>query len=234
MKSESGIPFLSIERVSKSFHNDGNEVIVLKDLSFTANEGEVLTIMGPSGIGKSTLLNLIGTLDMPDSGEIKFKGQNPFHLPEPEIARFRNRQIGFVFQFHHLLPEFTALENVMIPSMIYRKDFKETETLAKEILKRVGLEDRMNHRPSALSGGERQRVAIARALINNPMVVLADEPSGNLDYENSNMLINLILELNQKYHTTFIIATHNSDIAERSHRVISLRKDASNKIRKNI
>ncbi|MFA4838395.1 MAG: ABC transporter ATP-binding protein [Candidatus Neomarinimicrobiota bacterium] len=227
MKNEIEIPLLDVCHVSKSFHNDGHEVCVLKDLSFAVKEGEVVAVMGPSGIGKSTLLNLIGTLDKPDSGKILFQGKSPFLLSDPEIARFRNGSIGFVFQFHHLLPEFTALENVMIPNMVYRNDLRKTEELARDILGRVGLQDRIRHRPSALSGGERQRVAIARALINNPKVVLADEPSGNLDAENSSMLIDLILDLNRKYGTTFIIATHNAEIAERSHRIIHLRKTAS-------
>ncbi|MDD5766781.1 MAG: ABC transporter ATP-binding protein, partial [Candidatus Marinimicrobia bacterium] len=225
MKNENEFPLLDVCHISKSFHNDGHEVCVLKDLSFTVEAGEVVAVMGPSGIGKSTLLNLIGTLDKPDSGEILFQGNSPFQLPDPEIARFRNSTIGFVFQFHHLLPEFTALENVMIPNMVYHNDPNKSEEIAREILNRVGLQDRIQHRPSALSGGERQRVAIARALINNPKVVLADEPSGNLDAENSAILIDLIIDLNKKYGTTFIIATHNAEIAERSHRIIHLRKN---------
>jgi len=227
MKNENEIPLLDVLHVSKSFHNDGNEVCVLKDLSFTVEEGEVVAVMGPSGIGKSTLLNLIGTLDKPDSGEILFQGKSPFQLSDPDIARFRNGSIGFVFQFHHLLPEFTALENVMIPNMVYHNNPQKAEELAREILSRVGLQDRVQHRPSALSGGERQRVAIARALINNPKVVLADEPSGNLDAENSSMLIDLIIDLNRKYGTTFIIATHNAEIAKKSHRIIHLQKNIS-------
>jgi len=225
MKNE--IPLLDVCHISKSFHNDGHEVCVLKDFSFTVEESEVIAVMGPSGIGKSTLLNLIGTLDKPDSGEILFQGKSPFQLPDPEIARFRNSSIGFVFQFHHLLPEFTALENVMIPNMVYRNDPRKSEEIAREILSRVGLQDRIQHRPAALSGGERQRVAIARALINNPKVVLADEPSGNLDAENSAILIDLIIDLNKKYGTTFIIATHNAEIAERSHRIIQIRRNVS-------
>ncbi|MBL7067477.1 MAG: ABC transporter ATP-binding protein [Candidatus Marinimicrobia bacterium] len=213
---------LNVHNLSKSYHNDGIEVPVLKDISFSVNPGEVITIMGPSGIGKSTLLNLIGTLDYPDSGEISYNGINPFSLTEKEIARFRNKTIGFVFQFHHLLPEFTALENVMIPSIIYRNDPENAKKSSIEILERVGLGHRINHRPSALSGGERQRVAVARALINEPLVVLADEPSGNLDTHNSDLLINLILDLNRQFGRTFIIATHNSGIASKSHKVLYL------------
>ncbi len=223
MKSDKNLPFLKVESVYKSFWNNRNEISVLRDVTFTIDEGEVVAIMGPSGIGKSTLLNLIGTLDTPDSGEIYFQGQNPFELPEKEFAKFRNTRIGFVFQFHHLLPEFTALENVIIPLIIYKTDIEKAESSAKEMLRRVGLEERINHRPSALSGGERQRVAVARALINNPLVVLADEPSGNLDLLNSKMLIDLLMEINRNFNKTFIIATHNPSIAERSHRVIYLK-----------
>ena len=223
MKSDKNLPFLKVESVYKSFWNNRNEISVLRDVTFTIDEGEVVAIMGPSGIGKSTLLNLIGTLDTPDSGKIYFQGQNPFELPEKEFAKFRNNRIGFVFQFHHLLPEFTALENVIIPLIIYKTDIEKAESSAKEMLRRVGLEERINHRPSALSGGERQRVAVARALINNPLVVLADEPSGNLDLLNSKMLIDLLMEINRNFNKTFIIATHNPSIAERSHRVIYLK-----------
>ncbi|MBL7136083.1 MAG: ABC transporter ATP-binding protein [Candidatus Marinimicrobia bacterium] len=223
MKSDKNLPFLKVESVYKSFWNNRNEISVLRNVTFTIDEGEVVAIMGPSGIGKSTLLNLIGTLDTPDSGEIYFQGQNPFELPEKEFAKFRNTRIGFVFQFHHLLPEFTALENVIIPLIIYKTDIEKAESSAKEMLRRVGLEERFNHRPSALSGGERQRVAVARALINNPLVVLADEPSGNLDLLNSKMLIDLLMEINRNFNKTFIIATHNPSIAERSHRVIYLK-----------
>lgn len=221
MKNDA-VPILNVHNLSKSYHNDGIEVPVLKDISFSVNPGEVITIMGPSGIGKSTLLNLIGTLDYPDSGEIIYNGVNPFALTEKEIARFRNKTIGFVFQFHHLLPEFTALENVMIPSIIYRYNPENAKKTSIEMLERVGLGHRINHRPSALSGGERQRVAVARALINEPLVVLADEPSGNLDTHNSDLLINLILELNRQFGRTFIIATHNSGIASKSHKVLYL------------
>jgi len=223
MKSDKNLPFLKVESVYKSFWNNRNEISVLRDVTFTIDEGEVVAIMGPSGIGKSTLLNLIGTLDTPDSGKIYFQGQNPFGLPEKEFAKFRNTRIGFVFQFHHLLPEFTALENVIIPSIIYKTDMEKAEISAKEMLRRVGLEERVDHRPSALSGGERQRVAVARALINNPLAVLADEPSGNLDLLNSKMLIDLLMEINRNSNKTFIIATHNPSIAERSHRVIYLK-----------
>lgn len=215
-------PLLEVRNVSKSYYNDGNEVAVLKNISLSVESGEVVTIMGPSGIGKSTLLNLIGTLDTPDSGEIFYRGINPFGLAEKEIARFRNSSIGFVFQFHHLLPEFTSLENVMIPTIIYRRDRQAARQRALRLLERVGLQERIEHRPAALSGGERQRVAVARALMNNPLVVLADEPSGNLDLANSAKLLELILEINKQFQRTFIIATHDRDIAAKSHRIIQL------------
>lgn len=215
-------PILTVNNLSKSYHNDGIEVPVFQDISFSVNSGEVIAVMGPSGIGKSTLLNLIGTLDYPDSGEIRYGDTNPFRLPDRDIAKFRNKTIGFVFQFHHLLPEFTALENVMIPSIIYRYEPERAREKAMTILDHVGLGQRIHHRPSALSGGERQRVAVARALINEPLVVLADEPSGNLDSRNSDLLIDLILRLNETEGRTFVIATHNSAIAARSHRVLIL------------
>jgi lipoprotein-releasing system ATP-binding protein len=215
-------PILTVSELSKSYYNDGVEVPVLNKVSFSVNPGEVITIMGPSGVGKSTLLNLLGTLDFPDSGNVFYQEVNPFTLPEKEIARFRNKTIGFVFQFHHLLPEFTALENVMLPSIIYESKADAARVKATELLNKVGVGHRLHHRPSALSGGERQRVAVARALINDPLVVLADEPSGNLDIQNSEMLISLILKLNRQFNRTFIIATHNAEIAAKSHRVFQL------------
>lgn len=220
-------PILVVSNLAKSYRTNGIEVPVFKNVSFSVNTGEVIAIMGPSGIGKSTLLNLVGTLDYPNSGSISYQGVNPFNLPDREIARFRNKTVGFVFQFHHLLPEFTALENVMIPSIIYKYDPNTAKENAKEILDHVGLGHRIHHRPSALSGGERQRIAVARALINKPLVVLADEPSGNLDSHNSDLLIDLILRLNEQDQRTFIIATHNSSIASKSHRMLLLDNDGA-------
>ncbi len=213
---------LKVDNVSKSYWNEGNEIKVLQNVSFSVNKGEIIAIMGPSGIGKSTLLNLLGTLDIPDSGNIYYNEKNPFEMKEKEIAKFRNTSIGFVFQFHHLLPEFTALENVIIPSVIYQKRTKEAFDKGRSILEKVGLLERISHRPSALSGGERQRVAVARSLINNPLVVLADEPSGNLDLENSNKLIELIIDINKEFNRTFIIATHNHSIAKKMDKVLYL------------
>ena len=214
---------LKVDNITKSYSLDNRKIEVLNGTCFQIDKGEFTTIMGPSGIGKSTLLNIMGTLDKPDAGRIIYDDQEPFTYGDKEIAKFRNKHIGFVFQFHHLLPEFTALENVLIPTMIYAQDSPGVlEEKAGEMLERVGLADRIHHRPAALSGGERQRVAVARALINNPMVVLADEPSGNLDVKNSEMLIDLLLELNAKYQTTFVIATHNPQIAQHSHRILEL------------
>jgi ABC-type lipoprotein export system ATPase subunit len=223
MKSNSAEKMIVVSQLCKSYWNEKTKIKVLENISFSVAEGEVVAVMGPSGIGKSTLLNLLGTLDHPDSGTIEYYGSDPFQLPEREIARFRNIRIGFVFQFHHLLPEFTALENVMIPMMIYQSDQSQLADTAREMLTRVGLTHRLNHRPAQLSGGERQRVAVARALINNPLVVLADEPTGNLDLDNSNRLVDLMLELNQQYLRSFIIATHNPEIAARAHRTIYLK-----------
>lgn len=221
MKNEENV--LIVKNIYKSYQSDGLKVEVLKGISFSVAKGEIVAIMGPSGAGKSTLLNIIGTLEYPDSGEVIIGGRNPFGLSDTELAVFRNREIGFVFQFHHLLPEFTALENVMIPSIIYRDEYSESERRAIEILSRVGLKERLNHKPNMLSGGERQRVAVARALINDPGLVLADEPTGNLDVENGERLMELLLELNRDIGTTFIIATHNPEVAKKADRIIHLR-----------
>ncbi|MBO8152645.1 MAG: lipoprotein-releasing system ATP-binding protein LolD [Candidatus Neomarinimicrobiota bacterium] len=221
MKNEENV--LIVRNVYKSYQNDGLKVEVLKGVSFSVAKGEMVAIMGPSGAGKSTLLNIIGTLEYPDSGEILIGGRNPFKLSDAELAAFRNKEIGFVFQFHHLLPEFSALENVMIPSIIYSDEYSESKKRAIEILCEVGLSERLNHRPNMLSGGERQRVAVARALINDPGLVLADEPTGNLDVENGDRLMELLLKINRDIGTTFIIATHNPEVAERADRIIYLR-----------
>jgi len=220
MKSETAL--IAVNGLSKSFTNDSYTIQVLNEVAFSIQAGELVAVIGPSGVGKSTLLHLLGTLDRPDTGELLYEGVNPFLLADQELARFRNQKIGFVFQFHHLLPEFSALENVMLPALIFDNDVKLAREKALTMMQRVGLEGRLHHRPNQLSGGERQRVAIARALINNPLIVLADEPTGNLDMENSRRLIQLILEINQKYNTTFIIATHNPEISAAAQRVLTL------------
>lgn len=195
---------------------------VLKGIDTEIFEGEVISIVGPSGAGKSTLLHLIGTLDKPTSGEVIFDGENISKLSSNELAKFRNTRIGFIFQFHHLLPEFTAIENVCIAAMISGKSMKSVEQRAKELLTEVGLGERLQHKPSELSGGEAQRVAIARALINSPKVVLADEPTGNLDTKTSDEVVNLIFELRKKYNQTFIIVTHNEKFAQMTDRTMKM------------
>ncbi len=195
---------------------------VLKGIDLEIFDSEIVSIVGASGAGKSTLLHLIGTLDKPTAGEVIFDGENVFKLSSDKLARFRNSRIGFVFQFHHLLPEFSAIENVAIASMISGKSYKEVYDSSRSLLTDVGLGDRLDHKPSELSGGEAQRVAIARALINSPKVILADEPTGNLDSQNSNEIINLIFELRNKYKRTFVIVTHNEKLASMTDRTLKM------------
>ena len=189
--------------ITKSF----GSLQVLKGIDLTIGEGEIVAIIGPSGAGKTTLLQIIGTLDAPDSGKLYINGTETVRLSEEKLAAFRNRNIGFVFQFHQLLPEFTALENVMIPALIAREKQAVAEKRAKEILDFMNLTDRMSHKPNELSGGEKQRVAVARALINNPSVILADEPSGSLDTKNKEELHKLFFDLRNQMHQTFVIDT---------------------------
>lgn len=195
---------------------------VLKGIDLEIFESEIVSIVGASGAGKSTLLHLIGTLDKPTAGDVIFDGENVFRLSSDKLAKFRNTRIGFVFQFHHLLPEFSAIENVAIASMISGKSYKGVYNSANTLLTDVGLGDRLNHKPAELSGGEAQRVAIARALINSPKVILADEPTGNLDSQNSNEIINLIFELRNKYKQTFVIVTHNEKLASMTDRTLKM------------
>ena len=211
---------LRLTNIKKSYGISGTERLeVLKGIDLHVSKGEIVAIVGQSGAGKSTLLHIIGTLDRPDSGTYEFNGSEVMNLNDKKISEFRNKEIGFIFQFHHLLPEFTALENVMIASMIGGRDDKSA---AESMLTEVGLKSRMNHKPSELSGGESQRVAIARALVNSPGLILADEPTGNLDSENSEAIMELIFELRKKLGKTFIIVTHNDSFASRCDRVISL------------
>jgi len=186
---------------------------VLKGVNLKIESGQIVSIVGASGAGKSTLLHILGTLDTPDNGKLIIDDTDVTKLNQKEIANFRNRNIGFVFQFHHLLPEFTALENVLIPSMISNQNQHNKTQRAKEILDYLGLIERLNHRPSELSGGEQQRVAIARALINSPKVIFADEPTGNLDSENSNEILNLFFDLSNNFKQTFVLVTHNNSLA---------------------
>ena len=210
---------IQTEGITKSF----GSLQVLKGIDLTIGEGEIVAIVGPSGAGKTTLLQIIGTLDAPDSGKLYINGTETVRLSEEKLAAFRNRNIGFVFQFHQLLPEFTALENVMIPALIAREKPPVAEKRAKEILDFMNLTDRMSHKPNELSGGEKQRVAVARALINNPSVILADEPSGSLDTKNKEELHKLFFDLRSQMHQTFVIVTHDEQLATDTDRVIHIK-----------
>ena len=210
---------IQTQGITKSFGN----LQVLKGIDLTINKGEVVAIVGPSGAGKTTLLQIIGTLDTPDNGKLFINETETGKLSEKELAAFRNKNIGFVFQFHQLLPEFTALENVMIPALIAREKACDAEKRAKEILDFMKLSDRMTHKPAELSGGEKQRVAVARALINNPAVILADEPSGSLDTKNKEELHSLFFELRDQMHQTFVIVTHDEQLAANTDRVIHIK-----------
>jgi lipoprotein-releasing system ATP-binding protein len=207
----------------KNIHKSFDTLEVLKGVSLDIAKGEIVSIVGPSGAGKTTLLQLIGTLDKPDSGEIRIDNIDFSTLNERELAGFRNRKIGFIFQFHQLLPEFSALENVMIPALIARTDSKKATASAKELLDYLGLSERLEHKPSELSGGEKQRVAVARALINQPSVILADEPSGSLDSKNKEELHKLLFELRDKFGLTIVIVTHDKELALLSDRVIEMK-----------
>ncbi|MBP3517391.1 MAG: ABC transporter ATP-binding protein [Parabacteroides sp.] len=210
---------IQTEGITKSF----GSLQVLKGIDLTIGEGEIVAIVGPSGAGKTTLLQILGTLDAPDSGKLYINGTETVRLSEEKLAAFRNRNIGFVFQFHQLLPEFTALENVMIPALIAREKPAVAEKRAKEILDFMNLADRMSHKPAELSGGEKQRVAVARALINNPSVILADEPSGSLDTQNKEELHKLFFDLRDQMHQTFVIVTHDEQLATDTDRVIHIK-----------
>jgi lipoprotein-releasing system ATP-binding protein len=207
--------------VHKSYRNGPAVVDVLKGIDLEINNGEVAIIMGPSGVGKSTLLHVLGLLDGADKGEIKIAGKNISDYNENNIAKIRNKTIGFVFQFHHLLPEFSALENVLIPTMIYG-DVNKSRDYALKILDLVGLSHRLDHKPRELSGGEQQRVAVARAIVNKPSIVLADEPTGNLDKMNGEALYKLMLDLNKELNQTLLIVTHNDHMAANATRLIEL------------
>lgn len=204
--------------ITKSF----GALQVLKGIDLSVNDNEIVAIVGPSGAGKTTLLQIIGTLDRPQAGTVKVNGIDPFLLNEKERAAFRNRQIGFVFQFHQLLPEFTALENVMIPCLINKRGYDEASRKARELLDFLRMTDRMKHKPSELSGGEKQRVAVARALVNNPTVVLADEPSGSLDTQHKDELHSLFFELRKAMGHTFVIVTHDANLASLADRIIRI------------
>lgn len=210
---------IKIENLTKKY----GELEVLKNINLEIRQGEITSIVGASGAGKSTLLQIIGSLDSPTSGTINIAGTEISQLSQKKIAKFRNEHIGFVFQFHHLLPEFNAIENIIMPGLIAKKNKSELIEEAKRLLAFLNLSHRANHKPSEMSGGEQQRVAIARALINKPDLILADEPSGNLDSKNANELHALFHELKEKFNQTFVIVTHNNQLAQESDRIIELK-----------
>lgn len=213
----------SLKEVSKVFSGPAEDLTVVKPVTLEINAGESIAIVGPSGSGKSTFLHMLGTLDTPSTGEILFENRSLVKMSDADKAHFRNKELGFVFQFHHLLPEFTTLENVALQGTIGRVDFKKALKLAEEKLEQVGLKERIHHAVTTLSGGERQRAAIARALMNNPKVILADEPTGNLDEKSGRQVADLLAELNQKIGTTLVIVTHNPELASELDRCLEIK-----------
>ncbi len=210
---------LIAQNITKSY----GELAILKGVNLRVEKSEIVSIVGSSGAGKTTLLQILGTLDKPDGGEIILNGISPFALNQSEIAAFRNKHIGFIFQFHQLLPEFTAIENVMIPGMIAGTNKKQLQERAEMLLSKLSIDHRKNHKPSELSGGEQQRIAVCRALINEPSIVLADEPSGNLDTKNALELHELFFKLREEFHQTFVIVTHNEDLASMADRKLTMK-----------
>lgn len=219
---ETGGGGLSVQKVCKSFVLGEETVRVLDGANLEVASGGAAAIVGPSGSGKSTLLHLIGTLDRPDSGSIEIDGRDPLALPEPELARFRNRTIGFVFQDHHLLPQYSVLENVLLPTLAFKADGGQARDRAAELLRGVGLEHRLGHRPAELSGGERQRAAVARALINRPSLLLCDEPTGSLDAATAEAVSDLLIELHRNENAMLIVVTHSQSLAARFERRYAL------------
>ena len=209
--------------LTRNIHKSFGSLKVLKGIDLDIKKGEIVSIVGASGAGKTTLLQIIGTLDKPEMGQVEIAGKSVFNLNDKKLSEFRNQHIGFVFQFHHLLPEFTALENICIPAFINGTIRKDAEAKAMELLKFLDLADRYDHKPSELSGGEQQRIAVARALINSPAVVLADEPSGNLDSKNSKELHQLFFRLRDQYQQTFVIVTHNEELANMADRKLTIK-----------
>ncbi len=215
---------IEVENLRKSYYLDGREIPVLKGVNVEFRAGEIAAVVGPSGVGKTTLLNLLGALDRPTGGEIAFKGRAYREMSEAQLARFRNRSIGFVFQFHHLLGEFTALENTIMPLLIDGVPRSQALETGRATLQEMGLEDRLEHKPSELSGGEQQRVAVARAVVNQPQLILADEPSGNLDEKTGRALTELLWKLCREKGYGFIIVTHNKELAAAADKVVEMRE----------
>ncbi|HJN13554.1 MAG: ABC transporter ATP-binding protein [Pirellulaceae bacterium] len=213
---------LVVSNVAKSYATRDKPLVVLRDISVELSVGENVAILGPSGSGKSTLLHIMGTLDTPTSGEVTLRDQNPFQLDETQLAKFRNENIGFIFQDHHLLPQLSVLENVLIPTIAAGGATSDSTARAKDLIERVGLSPRMDHRPSELSGGERQRVAVARALVQNPALLLADEPTGSLDRTNANAIGKLLLDLQQQENTLLVVVTHSMELANLMSRRLEL------------
>ncbi|MFH2010921.1 MAG: ABC transporter ATP-binding protein [bacterium] len=221
MSGNGGI-LVEVKELKKDFLHGGRVIPVLRGIDLTIRQGEMVSVVGSSGVGKSTLLHVLGTLDLPTSGSIRFQGTDVTGLSPARLDEFRGHQIGFVFQFHHLLPEFTALENVMMPALIQRMPASQARSRAVQLLERVGLTHRMTHRPGKLSGGEQQRVALVRALVMRPSLVLADEPTGNLDTSTSNEMHDLFFEFNREFGTTMLVVTHNPSLADRMPRQVHM------------
>ena len=213
---------VELDKITKKFSIKGNDITVLQDISMEINGSNIIGIWGPSGAGKTTLLQIIGTLEKPTSGKIYFENKDITNYDEEEMSRFRSDFIGFIFQFHNLLPEFTALENVIVPLLIKGYNMKESKEKAEFLLEKVELSDRINHKPAELSGGEQQRVAVARALITSPKIVLADEPTGNLDSVTGEKVYDLMLELNKEFNTSLIVATHSRKLIEKMDTVLEI------------
>jgi len=213
---------ITVKNLSKSFSHNGIKIEILKNINLSLDAGEKIAIVGASGIGKSTLLHILGTLDRPENGTFLFNNKNVFLFDNERLAKFRNESIGFVFQFHHLLPEFSAVENAMMPALIKGVNKKEAKEAAEAILIRVGLKDRLSYRINKLSGGEQQRVALARALVLRPVILLADEPTGNLDEKNKKQVHDLLMELNQELNMTMIVVTHSIELASYMSRIVTI------------
>jgi lipoprotein-releasing system ATP-binding protein len=205
---------LAVSQLCKDYPTRSGPLAVLRGVDLELHRGEALAVMGPSGSGKSTLLHILGTLDRPTSGTVKIDGKDPFALSEPDLADFRNRHVGFIFQDHHLLPQCSVLENVLVPTLVSKGDRREAESWARQLLDKVGLAGRLDHRPAELSGGERQRVAVARALVQHPVLLLADEPTGNLDRRTAQQVGQLLLDLHRQEQTVLVVVTHSAELAK--------------------